>query len=754
MSAPHQRSLRALVLGTTALFLWGESHLALAATPAIDIQSRPLPPVEHRLGGSSDQTRVDAKPAEASAASSRGSKVKVAAAVDSAMKSIFGVGTDQNYGLALKHLNSVIAPNSKASPEDRTLAKTWLGLIYYNGWGVKPNTVRGLVLISEALPRLIRSAEAGTPLAQMSLGRLYRNGQGVAQDFDKAREWLGRAAAQGSAAANLYLGYMDQKGMGGEVNLKQAMEKYKLSASAGNSFGAYYLSQAYGQGWDGTVDAQAAKLWLNRAMARRNPEALRAAVGSEPHPAVAMVENSPATKAEARAAGKGRSSPAASERIIELARPNPSPAGEAAPPALTPAASSSNDGQGSAAVKQTPRKPLSLAARRSFDAATSPTPLTAATAPENRTTPPAPEARAAPPASPPSTIAAAVQPVTQPPASSQDELSKTAPSVAPQLLKSESIAELIRKSDQGDRNAALQLAMAYQLGNGVQQDIRRAASLYRQLAEVGNPEAQNRLGVLYGTGQGVELNYQIATAWYRQASAQNHPAALYNLAVMIENGWGGETPAAMASQYYSRAAELGYGQAQMVLAKGYATGKGFAPDSAEAAKWLRRAADTGLPDAQYQLGSDLRLRAVSEAEEEQAIVWIRRAALQGHTEATVEIRQRDAAARGDPTELFRLGARYYSGEGVVRNLGRALSHWRKATVNGSSEAAIALARLYATGETGEVDVYRSAVSLFVAERLRGNDAELKQYLLPRLTKKESEKAQEFADGWKIGNSLP
>ena len=720
--AQRSRSLRALVLGTTALLLWGESHRALAATAAFDIQSKPLPPVERRVGGSPDQTSVDAKPAEASPSTSQRPKVKVAAAVDSAMKSIFGVGTDQNYGLALKHLNSVIAPNSKASPEDRMLAKTWLGLIYYNGWGVKPNTVRGLVLISEALPRLIRSAEAGTPLAQMSLGRLYRNGQGVAQDFDKAREWLGRAAAQGSAAANLYLGYMDQKGMGGEVNLKQAMEKYQLSASAGNSFGAYYLSQAYGQGWDGTVDAQAAKLWLNRAMARRNPEALRAA--------------------------------GASERIIELARTDHSPAGATATPALTPASRSSNDGQGSVAVKQAPRKPLSLAARRSFDAATSPTPLTAAAVPEN---PPAPENRATPPAplaSPPSTIAAAVQPVSQPPTTSQDELSKTAPSVAPQLLKSESIAGLIRKSDQGDRNASLQLAMAYQLGNGVQQDFRRAASLYSQLAEAGNPEAQNRLGVLYGTGQGVELNYQIATGWYRQASAQNHPAALYNLAVMIENGWGGETPAAMAGQYYSRAAELGYGQAQMVLAKGYATGKGFAPDPAEAAKWLRRAAETGLPDAQYQLGSDLRLRAVTEGEEEQAIGWIRRAALQGQAEATIEIRQRDAAARGDPTELFRLGARYYSGEGVVRNLGRAVSLWRKATVNGSNEAAIALARLYAAGEAGEVDAYRSAVSLFIAERLRGNDPELKQYLLPRLTKKESEKAQEFADGWKIGNPLP
>jgi TPR repeat protein len=47
------------------------------------------------------------------------------------------------------------------------------------------------------------SAEAGDADAQYTLGELYRNGQGVEQDFKEALKWYQKAADQGYAAAHM-----------------------------------------------------------------------------------------------------------------------------------------------------------------------------------------------------------------------------------------------------------------------------------------------------------------------------------------------------------------------------------------------------------------------------------------------------------------------------------------------------------------------------------------------------------------------
>jgi uncharacterized protein len=51
-----------------------------------------------------------------------------------------------------------------------------------------------------------KGAEAGNPYAMNNFGWLYRNGKGVAQDYDKAREWYQKAADKGNAEAMSNLG--------------------------------------------------------------------------------------------------------------------------------------------------------------------------------------------------------------------------------------------------------------------------------------------------------------------------------------------------------------------------------------------------------------------------------------------------------------------------------------------------------------------------------------------------------------------
>ena len=60
-----------------------------------------------------------------------------------------------------------------------------------------------------------QAADQGHAVAQYNLGCMYHEGQGVAQDFTKAREWFELAAAQGNAQAQYNLAQMYRKGQGG-----------------------------------------------------------------------------------------------------------------------------------------------------------------------------------------------------------------------------------------------------------------------------------------------------------------------------------------------------------------------------------------------------------------------------------------------------------------------------------------------------------------------------------------------------------
>ncbi|KAH7321273.1 hypothetical protein B0I35DRAFT_477775 [Stachybotrys elegans] len=62
------------------------------------------------------------------------------------------------------------------------------------------------------------------------IGRIYLRGDGVAQNFDKAKIWYERGAANGDAQSQYGLGLMHLHGYGGKVNVKKATQLFKASA--------------------------------------------------------------------------------------------------------------------------------------------------------------------------------------------------------------------------------------------------------------------------------------------------------------------------------------------------------------------------------------------------------------------------------------------------------------------------------------------------------------------------------------------
>ena len=86
---------------------------------------------------------------------------------------------------------------------------------------------------SVEIRKLIQLANQGNASAQVNLGVMYRNGQGVPQDDVQAVKWTRLAADQGNASAQVNLGLMYRNGQGVPQDDAQAVKWYRLAADQG-----------------------------------------------------------------------------------------------------------------------------------------------------------------------------------------------------------------------------------------------------------------------------------------------------------------------------------------------------------------------------------------------------------------------------------------------------------------------------------------------------------------------------------------
>ena len=91
-------------------------------------------------------------------------------------------------------------------------------------------------LSAEELQTLQTQAAQGDAKAQFFLGILYYNGQGVPQDYGKARQWYEQAAAQGHAGAQNILAELYYAGLGVQQDDVRAYMWFSLAVarSTGN----------------------------------------------------------------------------------------------------------------------------------------------------------------------------------------------------------------------------------------------------------------------------------------------------------------------------------------------------------------------------------------------------------------------------------------------------------------------------------------------------------------------------------------
>jgi uncharacterized protein len=129
-------------------------------------------------------------------------------------------------------------------------------------------------------------AGEGDPQAQLHLGLLYANGDGVPQDYTKARQWYEKAAAQGYARAQSNLGSLYADGKGVPQDETTGAEWIRKAAEQRDATGQASLGEMYRDGRGVPQDKLQAYMWLTLGAANGAPRvaALRDALATQMTP--------------------------------------------------------------------------------------------------------------------------------------------------------------------------------------------------------------------------------------------------------------------------------------------------------------------------------------------------------------------------------------------------------------------------------------------------------------------------------------
>ncbi len=118
------------------------------------------------------------------------------------------------------------------------------------------------------------AAESGDAEAQVSIGGMHANGEGVPQDYTEALVWFRQAAEQGHVVAQFSLGALYAEGTEGiPQDYAKAVVWWRRAAEQGHVIGQYKLAAMYAKGEGVPRNYTLAHMWFDLASASGNEEA-------------------------------------------------------------------------------------------------------------------------------------------------------------------------------------------------------------------------------------------------------------------------------------------------------------------------------------------------------------------------------------------------------------------------------------------------------------------------------------------------
>jgi TPR repeat protein/3-methyladenine DNA glycosylase Tag len=355
---------------------------------------------------------------------------------------------------------------------------------------------------ASSLPEFLPLAEQGNPDAQVSLGFMYKHGQGVPRDYREAARWYRLAAEQGDADAQRTLGGMCRRGQGVPVDYGEAVRWYRLAAEQGSASAQVSLGTMYQQGHGVPQDCKEAARWYRLAAEQGDADAQVSLGFMYEYGEGVPVDYGEAARWYRLAAEQGD---ADAQRTLggmyRRGQGVPIDYGEAVRWYRLAAE------QGSASAQ------VSLGFMYRYGQGV------------------------------PKDCREAVRwyrlAAEQGDADAQFQLGFMHDNGQGVPQDYEEAAQWYRLAgEQGEASAQFFLGIMYQQGHGVPQDDKEAVRWHHLAAEQGDASGQDMLGLMYECGRGVQRDHREAVRWYRLAAEQGNASAQASLGLMYEKGQG------------------------------------------------------------------------------------------------------------------------------------------------------------------------------------------------------------------------
>ena len=193
-------------------------------------------------------------------------------------------------------------------------------------------------------------------------------------------------------------------------------------------------------------------------------------------------------------------------------------------------------------------------------------------------------------------------------------------------------------AQQGNPGAIRGIGELFELGaGGLQRDLRRAAQLYEQAAQLGDIVAEYNLGVFYEHGEGVRVDRRLSASYLERAATKGHDSAQLNLGLLYQSGIDGVPDYRKAIYWLQMSAEAGNRKAHGAIGQMYLAGQGVERNIKKAIDHLELSATEGEVYSQYNLA--LLLRGVDDGpvDEHRSTFWLTQAAEQNFGAAQVDL---------------------------------------------------------------------------------------------------------------------
>jgi TPR repeat protein len=122
---------------------------------------------------------------------------------------------------------------------------------------------------------LHKRAKARDAEAQVQLGKMYEEGDGILRDSKEAVRWFGQAANAGNREGQYLYALALMDGRGVVQDYQAAFKWLEAAAKGGHPAAEFQLGRMYYKGMGIPVDKAKAYIWFNLAAARGNEEAAR-----------------------------------------------------------------------------------------------------------------------------------------------------------------------------------------------------------------------------------------------------------------------------------------------------------------------------------------------------------------------------------------------------------------------------------------------------------------------------------------------